>query len=572
MVKRVFFGLVAIVVIGVLYLLSQVSDPEPPRHQVFLNGEVLTMDATNSVAEALSIRNGRIESVGSNVDISQLVTELSDVIDLEGRTLIPGFVDAHGHFPGSGQTAFTVDLNSPPIGDTESIAELLEKLRAFGAQKTDGWLIGSNYDDTLLAEKRHPTRDDLDQVSATRPIAVVHVSGHLMVLNTAALNEMHIDETTPDPEGGHIVRDLNSPDKRRPNGVLEETATHHAREKTLDLSASDVWQMTKLASQEYLEYGVTTASAGGMPKALASLLGPMSRFNQIPVRVALFPWFNEVGDQLISGEVTLEEFEGGRVVVPRVKIIADGSIQGFTGYLSQPYHHPYKGDEAYRGYPAVLRDALFAQIEGLYKQRVQVAIHGNGDASIEDILDAIEAASQKYPWPEARPLLIHAQMTRKDQILRMADLGVTPSFFAAHTFFWGDRHAGIFMGPERAANMSPAKWALDAGIRFSSHMDTPVTPMRPLQAVWSPVERKTKTGVVLGPNQRIDRMSALRAVTIDAAWQVFMDDEIGSIEPGKFADLVVLSGSPLTAQDMRELKVDMTIIEGVTHFQRQQER
>jgi predicted amidohydrolase YtcJ len=211
---------------------------------------------------------------------------------------------------------------------------------------------------------------------------------------------------------------------------------------------------------------------------------------------------------------------------------------------------------------------LFEQVEGLYKQRVQVAIHGNGDASIQDALDAIEAAAAKYPWPEARPLIIHAQMSRKDQIERMAALGVTPSFFAAHTFFWGDRHAGIFMGPERAANMSPAKWAQDAGVRFSSHMDTPVTPMRPLQAVWSPVERKTKTGVVLGPDQRIDRMSALRAVTIDAAWQVFMDDDIGSIEPGKLADLVVLSGSPLTAPDLRELLVDMTLIEGVTHFQR----
>lgn len=568
MFKRALIALVSLLVVGGIYLSSLVGDPEPPRHQVFLNGEVLTMDTTNTIAEAVSVRGGRIESVGTNEDIRALVDEQTQVTDLAGRTLIPGFIDAHGHFPGSGQKAFTVDLNSPPIGDTESIPELLEKLRQFGKTRTDGWLIGSNYDDTLLAEKRHPTRDDLDTVSATRPIAVVHVSGHLMVLNSAALDEVNIDETTPDPEGGHIVRDLNSPDKRRPNGVLEETATHHAREKTLDLTASDVWRMTKLASDEYLEYGVTTASAGGMPKALASLLGPMSEYNQIPVRVALFPWFNEVGEQLISGEVTLDQFEGGRVVVPRVKIIADGSIQGFTGYLSQPYHRPYKGDDEYRGYPAVLRDALFEQVEGLYKQRVQVAIHGNGDASIEDILDAIEAANEKHPWPEARPLLIHAQMTRKDQILRMAELGVTPSFFAAHTFFWGDRHAGIFMGPERAANMSPAKWAQDAGVRFSSHMDTPVTPMRPLQAVWSPVERKTKTDMVLGPDQRIDRMSALRAVTIDAAWQVFMDDIIGSIEPGKIADLVVLSGSPLTAPDMRELKVDMTIIDGVTHFQR----
>ncbi len=566
--KRFLLSLVALIVVASLYISTLVSAPVAPSHQVFIGGEVLTMDPDSKIAEAVSVRDGVIDRVGSTVEILALVTEDTDVVDLSGRTLVPGFVDAHGHFPGSGQTAFTVDLNSPPIGDTESIPELLDKLRAFGEKRTDGWLIGSNYDDTLLAEKRHPTRNDLDLVSATRPIAVVHVSGHLMVVNSAALAELHIDETTPDPEGGHIVRDLSSADQRRPNGILEETATHHARDKTLDLSVSDAWQMTKLATAEYLQYGVTTASAGGMPTAIASLLGPMSNYNQMPLRVALFPFFDEVGAGLLAGEITLDDFASGRVRVPRVKIIADGSIQGFTGYLSQPYHRSHKGDADYRGYPAVPRDALFEQVAGLYRQRIQVAIHGNGDASIEDALDAIEAAAAKYPWPEARPLIIHAQMTRKDQIARMAALGVTPSFFSAHTFFWGDRHAGIFMGPERAANMSPAKWAQEAGVRFSSHMDTPVTPMRPLQAVWSPVERKTKTGVVLGPDQRIDRMTALRAVTIDAAWQVFMDDQVGSIEPGKLADLVVLSGSPLTAPDLRDLLVDMTVIEGVTHFER----
>lgn len=566
--KRTLFALIALLGALALYTAQLISTPKPPAHQVFLGGDVLTMDSDNTVAEAISVRAGVIDAVGTDADIAALITPATQVVRLEGRTLIPGFIDAHGHFPGSGQTAFTVDLNSPPIGDTRSIPQLLDKLRIFGAERPDGWLVGSNYDDTLLAERRHPTRDDLDSVSVSRPIAVVHVSGHLMVVNSAALAELNIDETTPDPEGGHIVRDLTSADKRRPNGVLEETATHAAREKMLDLSATDAWRMTQLATSEYLEYGVTTASAGGMPTGLAKLLGPMSRYNQMPLRVALFPFFDEVGAGLLSGDLSLDDFSGGRVVVPRVKIVADGSIQGFTGYLSQPYHRPYKGDATYRGYPAVPREALFEQVAGLYQRRIQVAIHGNGDASIEDALDAIAAASERFPWPDARPLIIHSQMAREDQIARMAVLGVTPSFFAAHTFFWGDRHAGIFMGPERAANMSPAKWALDAGVRFSSHMDTPVTPMRPLQAVWSPVERKTKSGVILGPDQRIDRMSALRAVTIDAAWQIFMDDQIGSIEPGKLADLVVLSGSPLTAPDLRELVVDMTIIEGVTHFAR----
>jgi len=197
-----------------------------------------------------------------------------------------------------------------------------------------------------------------------------------------------------------------------------------------------------------------------------------------------------------------------------------------------------------------------------------VAIHGNGDASIDDALDAIEAAAKKYAWAEARPLIIHAQMTRRDQIDRMAALGVTPSFFSAHTYFWGDRHAAIFMGPERASNMSPAKWALDAGVRFSSHMDTPVLPMLPLQAVWSQVERKSTSGAVIGPHQRISRVDALRAVTIDAAWQVFMDDDVGSIESGKLADLIILSGNPLKVEDMRELKVDRTFIGGAEVYSR----
>ena len=399
-------------------------------------------------------------------------------------------------------------------------------------------------------------------------MAVVHVSGHLAVVNTAALAVLGIDESTPDPEGGVIVRDLASADGRRPNGVLEETAARAVWDHTLDLGVMDGLRMTTQAAKEYLAVGVTTASAGGMPSAVAELLGFLSGLNQFSQRVALFPLFEEVGDSLLSGERSLADFAGARVRVPRVKIIADGSIQGYTGYLSEPYYVPFKGDASYRGYPSVLRDELFRQVEALYERRIPVAIHCNGDASIDDGLDSIEAAMAAHPWPEARPLIIHAQMTRRDQIDRMAELGVTPSFFSAHTYYWGDRHAAIFMGPERAANMSPAGWALDAGVRFSSHLDTPVTPMLPLQAVWSQVERESTGGVVIGPAQRIGRMPALRAVTIDAAWQVFMDDEIGSIEPGKRADLVVLSENPLTAEDIRGIKVDRTVIDGATVYQR----
>ena len=159
-------------------------------------------------------------------------------------------------------------------------------------------------------------------------------------------------------------------------------------------------------------------------------------------------------------------------------------------------------------------------------------------------------------------------MSRHDQIQRMAALGITPSFFSSHTYYWGDRHAAIFMGPERAANMSPARWALDAGVRYSSHADTPVTPMLPLQVVWSQVNRITTGGKVLGEHQRVSPVEALRAVTIDAAWQVFMDKDIGSLESGKLADMVVLSGSPLEPSDIRELVVEQTFIGGAEVYSR----
>ena len=554
---------------GFAVLIAIVTRPiAAPQHEIYVNGTVLTMNPENHIVEAVSVRDGVIEAVGGSEAMLALVTDNTQVVDLRGRTLMPGFVDAHGHFPGSGQTVFSVDLNSPPIGDVTDIEQLLARLSDFALKRTDGWVVGHGYDDTLLREKRHPTRDDLDRVSQDRPVAIVHVSGHLAVVNTAALAVLGIDESTPDPEGGVIVRDSASADGRRPNGVLEETAARAVWDHTLDLGVMDGLRMTTQAAKEYLAVGVTTASAGGMPSSVAQLLEFLSGLNQFSQRVALFPLFEEVGDSLLNGERSLADFAGARVTVPRVKIIADGSIQGYTGYLTEPYYVPYKGDASYRGYPSVPRDELFRQVKALYERRIPVAIHCNGDASIDDGLDAIEAAMAAHPWPEARPLIIHAQMTRRDQIDRMAELGVTPSFFSAHTYYWGDRHAAIFMGPERAANMSPARWALDAGVRFSSHLDTPVTPMLPLQAVWSQVERESTGGAVIGPAQRIGRMPALRAVTIDAAWQVFMEDEIGSIESGKRADLVVLSENPLTAEDIRGIKVDRTVIDGATVYAR----
>jgi predicted amidohydrolase YtcJ len=535
---------------------------------VFINGDVLTMDDDNRIAEAISVRGDRIERVGTTQDIMSTVTDKTSVVDLRGRTLLPGFIDAHGHFPGSGLTVIAADVSSPPIGDVRSIDDLVAAMQAQLERTPEGyWIQGAGYDDTLLAEKRHPTREDLDRVSTELPVALTHVSGHIMSVNSVALGLLGIDASTPDPDGGVIGR---MPGSKEPNGVLEETARLEAMRIAQDLGPVVVYQLIKAAVRDYAQKGVTTAQAGGMVTGLLRALKLGSDFGIIPQRLILFPFFSEEGEAILAGEFSLGDFNTDRVAMPAVKIVADGSIQGYTGYLSEPYHVPYKGDESYRGYPAVSREELFKQVSALHKAGYQLAIHGNGDESIEDILDAFEAAQAEYPVDDPRMILIHSQMARADQVARMKALGVTPSFFSAHTWYWGDRHRDIFMGPERAANMSPAKWAQENGIRFSSHLDTPVTPMLPLQAVWSMVHRISSGGDVIGPEQRIGVMDALRAVTIDAAWQVFREDEVGSLEPGKLADLVVLSGNPLDdPMNMRDLAVERTIVGGVTIYRRQ---
>jgi predicted amidohydrolase YtcJ len=557
--------LLALVAVGGFSLWWFITPSAPPEHRVFINGQVLSMDGDSRVFEALSVRGERIHRLGSSGEIQALVTDDTVVTELAGKTLLPGFVDAHGHFPGSGMGVISVDLNSPPIGKITTIAELQERLREKLPGKDDeNWLSGFVYDDTLLAEKRHPTRDDLDAVSSEVPIYIMHVSGHMGVGNSRMLELVSLNADTEDPVGGVIAR---RPDSREPIGLLEETAHMAIADRMLDFSISDGIRMTMAANDEYIAQGVTTAQSGGVDAGMASGMASLSRFNVIEPRLVLFPFYHMLGPDLLSGEFDPASIESDKLDVGAVKIVADGSIQGYTGYLSEPYYVAYKGDAEYRGYAAVPRNDLIKAVADFHRAGFQLAVHGNGDASIEDILDAFELAQAEYPVEDPRLILIHSQMAREDQLLRMKELGVTPSFFSAHTYYWGDRHRDIFMGPERAARMSPTKSAENIGLRYSVHLDTPVVPMQPMQMLWSTVNRRSTSGAEIGPEQRVSPMNALRAMTIEAAWQVFQEERVGSLEPGKLADIVILDGDPLTVEDVRSLSVVETIVGGRTVYQ-----
>jgi len=508
---------------------------------VYRGGTVLTMNATDDVVEAIGVEGDRIGAVGTAEEVLAWAGATARIVELDGKAVVPGFVDAHGHFPGEGALHTRVDLNAPPIGDVETLADLQARLRAGAATVPEGeWLIGVGYDDTLLAELRHPTRHDLDAVTRSHPLAVLHVSGHLAVVNSLALEQAGLDRDSPDPEGGVRRRDADG----ELTGVLEESATHFVQAQLFEVGLLDSLQIVREASRLALSRGVTTVQSGGTPGGLIAPLQWTSRLGLIEPRIVVWP-AAEVIDEVLAGERTLPQASGPDFWLGAVKLIADGSIQGYTGYLSEPYHVPPPGDLGFRGYPVIPRDELRERVTRYHAAGWQVAVHGNGDASIEDILDAFEHAFQLHPRSDARPIVIHAQMTRPDQLDRMARLEVLPSFFSLHTFYWGDRHRTLFMGPERAARMSPAATALAKGVRFTIHCDSPVVPLEPLRLVWAAVNRRTRSGVTVGPDERISPMQALRATTIDAAYSMRLEDHLGSLEVGKFADLAILSASPL---------------------------
>jgi predicted amidohydrolase YtcJ len=336
----------------------------------------------------------------------------------------------------------------------------------------------------------------------------------------------------------------------------------------MSFSAGDFFEMLEYASAEYAAMGVTTAQSGLTPKLMLDGLYYAWKLGRIPFRMEVWP-DHELGLAIANGDFDPGKYQADEFNLGAVKIIQDGSIQGYTGYLSEPYHVPFEGDVNYRGYPAMKREELAELVTTLHKADLRIAIHGNGDAAIDDILYAVARAQKEHPRSDPRLIVIHAQMTRPDQLKRMRELGITPSFYVAHTYYWGDRHRDIFMGPERAARMSPAATAGKLGVRFTIHLDTPVVPMDPMLLVWSAVNRRSTSGEIIGPAERISVTAALRAVTIDAAWQIFQEDNRGSIEAGKFADLVVLAENPLEhPARIREIEVERTVVGGRTIYQR----
>ncbi len=550
-----------------LFMFYRHLNPAPPASQAFINGNILTMDAHNSIHQAVLLKENKIIAVGSNEEINRLVNEETLIHDLNNQTMIPGIIDAHGHYPGQGISAIGLNLNSPPIGQVKSIKQALEEIKQ-KTQTTDTgeWIIGYGYDDTVFTENRHFNRAELDAIAPNHPVFLIHISAHMGVVNSAGLKALNITEQTPNPVGGEYVK---NPNTGKLNGLITETAFAPARAAVTRFSLPTMLKISDTANQMYLEKGVTLAQNGLALKMHMSGLSAASRLGLTPLRIMAWP-DEKFAHEIYQDKSQLDKFIHDKFYVGAMKIVADGSLQLYSGFLSQPYHtqtQPKKTN--YKGYPSIEAEVLKETVAKFHKKGYQLAIHGNGDAAIDNIINAIAAAQQNDYRADPRHIVIHAQMLREDQMDRMLELGITPSFFSAHTYYWGDRHRDIFLGNERAQRISPTQTALNKGLRFTTHLDSPVVPMDPMLMVWSSVNRLTSSGELLGGNERISVMQALRATTIDAAWQIFKEDSLGSIEKGKLADLVILQRNPIEdPESIKDILVQKTIIDGVVVYDR----
>ncbi len=534
---------------------------------IFLGQNIITMDASN--VSAVAVRGDRIVVAGSEQDARALQGEDTRVIELGERALLPGFIDAHGHFAGVARYVDMLDLSSPPVGDVTSVNDIVIKLqrRIENLNIPAGELVyGYGYDDSLLTEQRHPNRDDLDRASTDHPIVIRHVSGHLLAANSMALLEAGVGANSTDPAGGIIRRRPGSDD---PDGVMEETAMQFFPGTGELLTPQRQSELRREAVQIYAGYGITTIQDSNVSQAYVDQLKTEGMEQEYAADIVTFVMGNPLSDDVLATVAADTSYTGG-VRNGGVKFTLDGSPQGRTAWMSEPYNAGPPGAAAdYVAYPSYDPDAWLNRIGPLIARGVPVLAHANGDAAIELMIDGVANAIAGGPVPDHRSVIIHAQLIREDQLDRVAELGIIPSFYSVHPFFWGDWHRLSF-GEERARFISPVQAAIARDIPFTVHNDSPIVPPDMMRLVEITVNRETRSGVVLGPDQRASVMQALYAITLGAAYQYFEEDEKGSITVGKRADLVILEDNPLTiaTSDLGEVTVLETFARGKSIFQR----
>lgn len=522
----------------------------------YYNGPILTMEGEHDTVEAVLTEGSYIVCAGSLADVRKAAAEDAQEIDLHGHTLMPAFIDGHSHITMAMQMSQAADVSG-----CEAFDEIIRTLRAYKEENgitPEGMIAGFGYDHNFLPGGSHPVKKYLNQVSEEIPVYVSHISGHMGCANDAALRIAGITRETPDPEGGRIGRLENG----EPDGYLEESAAVLLQRALGKRVSFDPVQALAKAQKLYLENGVATVQDGACTADTVELLKSLAKAKLLTVDVVAYPMVSEDGARIFAENPEYTGTYKNRLKLGGYKAVLDGSPQGKSAWLSEPYEN--SGD--YCAYPWFTDGEAESFMLRAVEEGRQILVHCNGDAASEQYLNAYEKALRSSSRPDReslRPVMIHCQTVREDQLDRMQRIGMIPSIFVGHVYYWGDVHRKN-LGEARARRISPARSAFDRGMKVNFHQDTPVTRPDMLHTVWCAVNRITRSGEVLGEEQRCTVYEALEAVTINAAYAYFEEDQKGSIRAGKLADLVILDQNPIDVpkEQLREIRVLETIKNG----------
>jgi predicted amidohydrolase YtcJ len=511
--------------------------------------------------------------------VMALATDATRIVDLGGAALLPGFLDSHGHFMNALQIVNWVNVSGPPVGPVSSIADAIAAIQAFADERQPAkgeWIVGYGYDVNVLSDGREMSRDDLDPHFPDNPVMLIHVSNHGCVLNSAGFALAGIDASTPTPAGGLILRKAGSDE---PDGLLMETAFLPLFANMPKPGTEDLLALMEKAQEIYTSRGVTTAQEGATHKPDLEFLMRAAEEGRLVIDVVSLPMVLDIpalvaeyAPSFVGGPMELPDTAAqafgtyrNRLKLGAVKLFVDGSPQGKTAFWTEPLLTGGPAGEAdYVGFPLFPPEAVNAVMAEFVKKGIQTYTHANGDAAIDMVIDGLRAGGATAA-ADRRDVVVHSQFMRPDQLDAYVELGISPSFFTGHTFFWGDVHIAN-VGMARASFISPMAAAKAKGLRFGNHSDFSVTPMDPMLMMQSAILRTTRSGVVLGADQRVDALTALRALTIDVAWQYREEDTKGSIAVGKLADLVILDRNPVTTppEDLLSIRTLETFKEGVS--------
>ncbi|WP_406294799.1 amidohydrolase [Embleya sp. NBC_00888] len=521
--------------------------------------------------EAVAVKDGRIVFVGGlDEALARWQGTTTELRDLDGRALLPGFIDPHGHVVGTGLQETVADLLGEPDGDVGDIDTIVRKLREFGDSEVgrrSAWIVGFGYDDALLDGELHPTREDLDLVSTERPVLAIHQSFHLGAVNSKGLEVLNYSAATENPKGGVIRRgDESVLPFGEPNGVLEETAfTPASGRAIMGIDERDRALFLDKGLKAAASYGFTTVQEGAAELAVLGDLRALAAAEPLPLDVVVYVKAADAIKTPHLVDASGEYVNGLRAA--GIKLNLDGSPQGRTAWLREPYKTP-PGNECddYCGYPTLEDEVALEQVRAGFAHGWQVIAHVNGDEAIAQFIRCVRIATEESEPADRRTTGIHCQTAGEDQIGEFRRLGIIPSFFSMHTFYWGDWYVETVLGESRAVDISPAQWALARGMVYTSHHDAPVARPSSLAILSGQVTRKTRSGITLGKHQCVSGADAVKSITINAAYQYGEEAEKGSIEVGKLADLVILSANPVTVpgEALLDIVIEETIKAGRT--------